>query len=70
MYRDQPNHVGPRMAKVYTTGGQDGKGSSERRDVEYVEMKIGPMKACELELWHLSLATLTDLAIHRSGAAL
>ncbi|ORY39737.1 hypothetical protein BCR35DRAFT_336524, partial [Leucosporidium creatinivorum] len=44
MYRDQPNHVGPRMAKVYTTGGRDGTGSSERRDVEYVEMKIGPMK--------------------------
>lgn len=69
MYRDQPNHVGPRMAKVYTTGGREGKGSSERRDVEYVEMKIGPMKACESALQ--APATLADfLAVLRFGAAL
>jgi hypothetical protein len=33
-----------RRAKVYTTGGHEGKGSLEGRDVEWVEMKVGTMK--------------------------
>lgn len=33
----------PRRAKVHTTGGIDGVGGGDR-DVEYVEMKVGPMK--------------------------
>lgn len=33
-----------RRAKVYTTGGPEGQGSDEGRDVEWVEMEIGPMK--------------------------
>lgn len=49
MYRDQPDarEGEKRLAKVYTTGGREGKGSGERRDVEWVEMKVGPMRACE-----------------------
>lgn len=33
-----------RRAKVYTTGGHEGKGSSEGRDVDWVEMQVGTMK--------------------------
>ncbi|GAA5992485.1 hypothetical protein JCM10908_000843 [Rhodotorula pacifica] len=33
-----------RRAKVFTTGGDEAKGSLESRDVEWVEMKVGPMK--------------------------
>ncbi|KAM0749611.1 arylamine N-acetyltransferase 1 [Meredithblackwellia eburnea MCA 4105] len=33
-----------RMAKVFTTGGEDGRASKEGRDVAWVEMKMGPMK--------------------------
>ncbi|GAA5839692.1 hypothetical protein JCM11251_002563 [Rhodosporidiobolus azoricus] len=35
----------PRRAKVYTTGGFEGKGSLEGRDVEWVEMETQPMRA-------------------------
>ncbi|KAJ7166049.1 arylamine N-acetyltransferase 1 [Mycena filopes] len=31
-------------AKVYTTGGPEGRGSEQGRDVEWVEMETGPMK--------------------------
>ncbi|GAA5875628.1 hypothetical protein JCM8547_000892 [Rhodosporidiobolus lusitaniae] len=34
----------PRRAKVYTTGGTDGRGSLEGRDVEWVEMETQPMR--------------------------
>ncbi|GAA5900594.1 uncharacterized protein JCM6883_002892 [Sporobolomyces salmoneus] len=34
-----------KTAKVYTTGGHDAKGSLEGRDVEWVEMKTGTVKA-------------------------
>ncbi|BGP46300.1 hypothetical protein JCM10450v2_002142 [Rhodotorula kratochvilovae] len=34
----------PRRAKVYTTGGHEGKGSLEGRDVEWVEMETGPVR--------------------------
>ncbi|GAA6037051.1 hypothetical protein JCM8097_005526 [Rhodosporidiobolus ruineniae] len=43
MYADKEGM--PRRAKVYTTGGHDGKGSLEGRDVEWVEMETEPMKA-------------------------
>ncbi|KAJ7039393.1 arylamine N-acetyltransferase 1 [Mycena alexandri] len=33
-------------AKVYTTGGPEGRGSDEGRDVEWIDMETGPMKAC------------------------
>ncbi|BGP23037.1 arylamine N-acetyltransferase [Rhodotorula toruloides] len=33
-----------RRAKVYTTGGHDGKGCLEGRDVEWVDMETGPMR--------------------------
>ncbi|BGP38204.1 hypothetical protein JCM10449v2_002133 [Rhodotorula kratochvilovae] len=42
MYADKEGM--PRRAKVYTTGGTDGKGSLEGRDVEWVDMETGPMK--------------------------
>lgn len=34
-----------RRAKVYTTGGEEAQGSEEGRDVEWVDMKVGPFKA-------------------------
>ncbi|KAJ6473154.1 arylamine N-acetyltransferase 1 [Mycena sanguinolenta] len=33
-----------KRAKVYTTGGPEGRGSDEGRDVEWVEMETGPVK--------------------------
>ncbi|GAA5941831.1 uncharacterized protein JCM15063_000791 [Sporobolomyces koalae] len=43
MYADKPGDT-QRRAKVYTTGGHEGKGSLEGRDVEYVEMKVDVMR--------------------------
>lgn len=43
MYQDKPGM--PRRAKVFTTGGEEGRGSEEGRDVEWVEMKVGPLRA-------------------------
>ncbi|GAA6026654.1 hypothetical protein JCM10207_008916, partial [Rhodosporidiobolus poonsookiae] len=43
MYADKEGQ--PRRAKMYTTGGTEGKGSLEGRDVEWVDMEIEPMKA-------------------------
>ncbi|GAA5912798.1 hypothetical protein JCM6882_000430 [Rhodosporidiobolus microsporus] len=43
MYAEKPGQ--PRRAKVYTTGGIEGKGSLEGRDVEWVEMETQPMRA-------------------------
>ncbi|GAA5999385.1 uncharacterized protein JCM10292_001252 [Rhodotorula paludigena] len=42
MYADKPGEG--RRAKVYTTGGTEGRGSLQGRDVEWVEMETGPMK--------------------------
>lgn len=42
MYADKEGQ--PRRAKVFTTGGDDAKGSLESRDVEWVDMEVGPMK--------------------------
>ncbi|GAA5835797.1 hypothetical protein JCM9279_004649 [Rhodotorula babjevae] len=42
MYADKEGS--PRRAKVYTTGGTEGRGSLEGRDVEWVDMETGPMK--------------------------
>lgn len=41
-----------RMAKVYTTGGEAGKGSEEGRDVEWVPLKVGPMKEWLKKTWN------------------
>ncbi|KAJ6615460.1 hypothetical protein B0H10DRAFT_1801372 [Mycena sp. CBHHK59/15] len=43
MYADKEGHG--RRAKVYTTGGLEARGSDQGRDVEWVEMETGPMKA-------------------------
>ncbi|GAA5971583.1 hypothetical protein JCM11641_000650 [Rhodosporidiobolus odoratus] len=43
LYADKPGEG--RRAKVYTTGGTEGKGSLQGRDVEWVEMETEPMKA-------------------------
>lgn len=43
MYADKEGS--PRRAKVYTTGGEESEGSQEGRDVEWVDMETGPMKA-------------------------
>ncbi|KAL8286393.1 hypothetical protein RQP46_004410 [Phenoliferia psychrophenolica] len=43
MYTDKEGM--PRKAKVYTTGGEESNGSQEGRDVEWVDMETGPMKA-------------------------
>lgn len=34
-----------RHAKVFTTGGEQGRGRKEGRDVEFVPMETGPMRA-------------------------
>ncbi len=43
MYQDKEGL--PRRAKVYTTGGEEAQGSEAGRDVEWVDMKVGPFKA-------------------------
>lgn len=46
MYREREGPEGEKkMAKVYTTGGDEGEGRREGRDIEWVEMKVGPVKA-------------------------
>lgn len=42
MYADKEDQ--PRRAKVFTTGGDEARGSLESRDVEWVDMEVGPMK--------------------------
>ncbi|KAF7293202.1 Peptidase-S9 domain-containing protein [Mycena chlorophos] len=42
MYADKEGEG--RRAKVYVTGGPEAKGSLEGRDVQWVDMEIGPMK--------------------------
>lgn len=42
MYADKEGS--PRRAKVYTTGGTEGRGSLEGRDVEWVDMETGALK--------------------------
>ena len=50
MYTDKEGM--PRRAKVYTTGGEESNGTQEGRDVEWVDMETGPMKAyLENEFW-------------------
>lgn len=46
MFRERPGQPGKRMAKLTTTGGREARGSTEARDVEWVEMETGPMKEC------------------------
>ncbi|KAF7298065.1 UPF0029 domain-containing protein [Mycena chlorophos] len=45
MFSEAMVRDGRRLAKVHTTGGLDAKGSTEARDVEYVEMETRPMRA-------------------------
>jgi len=44
MFRERPGQTGKRTAKLATTGGTEARGSTESRDVEYVEMETGPVK--------------------------
>lgn len=38
-------------AKIHTTGGDESNGGTQERDVEFIEMKIGPMKAHLIKEW-------------------
>lgn len=42
MYTDKEGQ--PRRAKVFTTGGDEARGSLDSRDVEWVDMQVGPMR--------------------------
>lgn len=45
MYSEREDDVpGQERAKVYTTGGIESEGLDEGRDVEWVPMRVGPMR--------------------------
>lgn len=44
MFGERPDQEGPRRAKLMTTGGREGKGGKEQRDIGWVGMETGPMK--------------------------
>lgn len=51
MFNAKDAKEGRTKAKVHTTGGNEGRGSTKERDVVWVEMEVGAMKKHLVEEW-------------------